>query len=490
MGEAKRRGLVRYHDVDHTYLANRRLRRSAGWILLWAMAIGAVISGFFAGWNSGLKAGGFGGLAVATLLMAVMYLCLVYSIAELSAALPHAGGFFSFTRNAFGPLGGFICGVSDAIEYILAPAVVVVAIAGYLRGQAPEIPAYLWWLTAYGLFVAINIRGVALSLRIGLVITVVAVLVLLVFFGGVLATNAFRSELLFNIPASSGDTDHWFPYGNFGVFAALPFAIWLYLGIEQVPLAAEEAHDSVKDVPRALILGIATVLLLSVFVLVLNTGVGGGAKELAKTDAPLEDGFKAVFGSGPLTSTLTLLALSGLVATFHAIIYAYGRVLFSLSRAGYLPRWISVTGRRHTPAVALTLGGVIGLLCAFLVDLTDGEKGAVLPTLVSMTVFAAVISYILVMSSYIKLKWSRPDLPRPYKSPLGIPGAIVGVVLALIALVSCFLMQENSSGVWGVAAFLAAAILFFWFHSRHHLVAQAPEEESALLDQAQRELAH
>src|SRR5580658_1620279 len=159
MGEEKRQGLVRYHNVDHTYLAKRRLHRSAGWVLLWTMAIGAVISGFFTGWNDGLGAGGFGGLAVATVLMAAMYVCMVFSIAELSAALPHAGGFFSFTRNAFGPLGGFICGVSDTIEYVLTPAVVVVGIGGYLRGQAPDIPAYVWWLIAYCLFVAINIRG-------------------------------------------------------------------------------------------------------------------------------------------------------------------------------------------------------------------------------------------------------------------------------------------------------------------------------------------
>ena len=490
MGEMKRQGLVRYHNVDHTYLANRRLRRSAGWILLWAMAIGAVISGFFTGWNNGLGAGGFGGLAVATILMAAMYLCMVYSIAELSAALPHAGGFFSFTRHAFGPLGGFLCGVSDAIEYILAPAVVVVGISGYLRGQSPGVPAYVWWLIAYGLFVAINIRGVALSLRIGLIITVAAVLVLLVFFGGVLAPGAFRSELLSNIPGEPEAASRWFPKGWFGVFAALPFAIWFYLGIEQVPLAGEEAHDSVKDVPRALTWGIATVLVLSVFVLILNTGVGGGAAAMAKSDAPLEDGFKAIFGVGSLTSTLTLLALSGLIATFHSIIYAYGRVLFSLSRAGYIPRWISITGRRHTPGIALILGGLVGLLCAFLVDWTDGDKGVVLPTLVSMTVFGAVISYILVMCSYLKLRWSRPDLPRPYKSPLGVPGAAVGVALALVALAACFSTPEYRSGVWGVTAFLAVAILFFWFHGRHHLVAQAPEEESALLDEAQKELAN
>ena len=102
----KRSGLVRYEDVGDDYLDRRKLRKSAGWILLWALGVGAVISGDYAGWNKGLIYGGFWGLAIGTVLMAVMYVCMVFTITELSTALPHAGGFFSFTRNAFGPTGG------------------------------------------------------------------------------------------------------------------------------------------------------------------------------------------------------------------------------------------------------------------------------------------------------------------------------------------------------------------------------------------------
>jgi hypothetical protein len=98
----RRLGIVRYEDVDREYFEKRKLRKSAGWILLWALGVGAVISGDFAGWNAGLKHGGFGGLAVGTVVMAVMYVCMVFTIAELSAALPHAGGFFSFTRPSVG----------------------------------------------------------------------------------------------------------------------------------------------------------------------------------------------------------------------------------------------------------------------------------------------------------------------------------------------------------------------------------------------------
>ena len=92
-------GVVAYHNVDDAYIEQRTLRRGAGWILLWAMGVGAVISGDYFGWNLGLTAGGFGGLAVATLLMATMYVCMVFTIAELSTALPHAGGFYSFVKT-------------------------------------------------------------------------------------------------------------------------------------------------------------------------------------------------------------------------------------------------------------------------------------------------------------------------------------------------------------------------------------------------------
>src|SRR5690606_27193143 len=101
----KRTGIARYDDVDSRYLERRQLKKSASWGRLWALGVGAVISGEYGGWNPGLKYGGFGGLTIATLLMTAMYVCMVFTIAELSAALPHAGGFFSFTRQAFGPVG-------------------------------------------------------------------------------------------------------------------------------------------------------------------------------------------------------------------------------------------------------------------------------------------------------------------------------------------------------------------------------------------------
>src|SRR3712207_2663092 len=113
---------VTYREADADYFAKRTLRRHAGVWSLWALGVAAVISGDFFGWNFGLEFG-FGGLLVATLVITVMYLGLCYSIAEMSPALPHTGGAYSFGRTAMGAWGGLITGADGSHEYVLAPAV-------------------------------------------------------------------------------------------------------------------------------------------------------------------------------------------------------------------------------------------------------------------------------------------------------------------------------------------------------------------------------
>ena len=479
MSKKKTKEFVSYENVSENYLRRRRLSGSSGAFLLWSLGVGAVISGDFYGWNYGLTVGGFWGLTIATFLMAIMYLCMVYSLAELSAALPHAGGFYSFTRNAFGPFWGFICGVAVTIEYVLGTAALVFAMSNYLKPLIPTVPSYLVWLVIYSIFVGICIFSLELTLQVSLFLTLVAIMVLGIFYLSMLGTGVFKLELLFNIPADPGQSAIWLPKGWKGVFAAMPYAIWFYQAIELLPLASEETDNVSRNMPKGLISGMITLIVLSVLTLVLNTGVGGGAIAIGKSSVPLSEGLEAYFGKGATSNSITAIALSlGLGASLSSIIYGYGRIIFSLSRAGYLPRWISVTSKNHIPVRALIVCTIIGLICVVLVD--QGKASAVDAVILNMTVFAAVISYILVMLSYIKLKLSRPDLPRPYESSFGIWGAAIGTALAIFALVACLSVPEYKPGIWGVGIVMVLATFYYFFYSRHHLVAQAPEEAAAL----------
>ena len=474
--EITNKGLYGYEDVESEYFEKRQLRKKANWLLLWGLGVGAAISGNFFGWNFGLLTGDFIGLAIATFLMAIMYVCLVFTIAELSAALPYASGLYSFTRHAFGPIGGLLCGFMTLIQYLIMPAVIVISIGEYLNDLIPFVPLYLRWLLLYAIFVGINIRSVQLTLKVSLFLTRLVILILLIFYVSAFNTGSFHIEALFSLQALSDQAGAWLPNGWFSVFAALPFGLSFYLAIEQLPVAAEETHDVSQNMPKALIHTILTLLALSLLTLFISNGVGNGSLITARSDSAISYGFRTIFGVKILSTFIVLLAL---IASFHPLIYTYGRILFALSRAGYLPRSLSVTTDNQTPARALILGSIIGLIYAFVIE-ASGSRGYVGAVLLNMAVFAALFSYIMVFASYIILKRERRDLARPYKSPLGIAGAVVGLIGAIIALLACFSDPNYRPGVYGVLIMLILLSLYFVFYSRKRLVAQAPEKEPAL----------
>ncbi len=478
MSTERKVGSVTYRDVDQQYFEQRGLKRHAGVWMLWALGVAAVISGDFSGWNFGLDVGGFGGLFIATIVITIMYIGLCYSIAEMSPALPHTGGAYSFSRSAMGPWGGFITGLAENIEYVVTPVVVVYFASIYAQSVfndlfGLELGLPWWWLIFYAVFVGLNIIGIEATMRFSVAICLISLAVLAVFF--VLAIPNFDAANLTNITAEAGGTS-FLPFGVGGIFAALPFAIWFYLAIEELPLAAEESMDPKRDVPRGTMWGLWTLVITGMGVLFLNTGVNG-AEEIRVSGEPLLDGFRAILGTES-AAILGLFALTGLIASFHTIIYAYGRNIYSLSRAGYFPHWMSIThGKRKTPWVALLLGAVVGYALAFLLDSQyEGTAGA---ALLSMAVFGAVISYFMQMLAFIRLRSKMPNIERPYRSPVGVAGAAVAGVIALVALIALFLNDAYLPGVYGVAIWFVLGLLYFGLSGRNKLVL-SPEEEFAL----------
>ena len=133
-----------YNQVSADYFAKRGLRRHAGVASLWALGVGAVISGHYSGWNLGLAGRRLGRLGAGRRCSSPsMYLGLVFCIAEMGAALPHTGGAYSFARASMGPWGGFITGLCENVEYVLTPAVVVSFLATYLAAVFDTPTAWL-----------------------------------------------------------------------------------------------------------------------------------------------------------------------------------------------------------------------------------------------------------------------------------------------------------------------------------------------------------
>ncbi|MFF2009343.1 ethanolamine permease [Streptomyces sp. NPDC058195] len=462
------------------YLHRRTLRRgSAGWLLLTGLGVAYVVSGDYSGWNIGLSKGGFGGLAAAMALMGLMYACLVFALAELSAILPTAGGGYGFARRALGTWGGFLTGTAILIEYILAPAAISLFIGDYVQslglfGLTSGWPVYL---ACFALFIGIHLWGVGEALRFSLVVTAIAVAALLVFAVG--ALTEFDASRLDDIPVDHGalGASSWLPFGLLGIWAAFPFGMWFFLGVEGVPLAAEEAKDPVRSMPRALAISLTVLVGLAVLTFLAATGAQG-SRAVQEAGNPLVVALEGEGGPTGLSRFVNYAGLAGLVASFFSLIYAGSRQLFALSRAGYLPRFLSLTNRRKSPYLGLLIPGAIGFTLAAWI----GNGGRIL----NVAVFGATISYALMALSHIVLRRREPELERPYRTPGGALTSSVAFVLACSALVATFLVDRDAAfialGVYGVA------LAYFAFYSRHRLVASAPEEEFAALAAAEAEL--
>lgn len=151
--------------------------------------------------------------------------------------------------------------------------------------------------------------------------------------------------------------------------------------------------------------------------------------------------------------------------------------MFALSRAGYLPRALSVTNKRKAPTLALVIPGIIG----FLLSLTgQGDL------LLNMAVFGAALSYVLMMVSHITLRVREPNMPRPYRTPGGAVTTGFALVVACFAVIATFLVNPIAAGLCLLV--FAGFMLYFAVYSRHRLVANSPDEEFAMLAEAENEL--
>ena len=481
---------VKYKKMDKSYFESRELKRHAGVWSLWALGVGAVISGHFSGWNLGLAVGGWGGMLIATIIIAIMYIGLTQSVAELSPALPHTGGAYSFARSAMGPWGGFFTGLVENLEFILTPAVIVFFLSNYMAGifetSTEMLP--LWWFGFYAVFTVLNIVGVELSFRFTVTLTILALLCLVIFWVSSVGNVDFSKFELDIRVGADGQAEHlpegggsFLPMGIWGALKAMPFAVWLFLAIEQLPLAAEESVDPKKDMPKGLTYGMITLIISAFLILWLNASIPLGSYALSQSGEPLLDGYKVLFGSN-IAKLLAFVAAIGLIASFHTIIFAFGRQIYSLSRAGYFPAILSVThSNRKTPYTALITGSVIGFSVLLLTKYLAGSESDVFVggALLNIAVFSAMLSYVLQCGSFLLLRKKRPDMERPYKSPFGNFGAWVTIVIALVTIY--FQIQDKSyrTAVFIAIGYFVAGLLYFAIKGRHHLIL-SPEEEFAL----------
>jgi ethanolamine permease len=493
-------GAVEYEHVDAEYFQERALQRHAGVTLIWGLGVGFVISGEYFSWNFGLANGGFGGMLIATVLAVAMYSCMVYSISEMATAFPVTGGPYAFARRTMGVWGGFATGIGAILEYVFATAALCTVISGLVLLIFAEADVTIdtpilglqpiEWIAAliFLIFVVINLMGVQATLVSVFAITVVSVGVLLLWGLVLLLGGDFDTSNFNNIAPEAGNSS-FLPFGASGILTALPFAFWFYLAIEGVPLVSEETREPARDLPKGSILALWTLVALSAVALFIGVGAGG-SEAMSGAFTPLSEAVRLTQGVNWLWWIVSVAGLTGFLASFHSIIFAYSRIIYALSRAGYLPRFLSLTNARKAPYLAIVIPSALGLIAAIVYIKNDPANAVAVLT--EMSVFGALLTYILMMIAFIILRRREPNVSRPYRSPVGIAGAVIALVIALACGIAQLYYEGKVLGARaGVVATIGALVvgfIYFGLYSRHHLVAEAPEEEFALIAKAEEEL--
>ncbi len=418
------------------------------WTQVAALGIAIAISGNVSGWNYGLGVGGWGGMFLAALAMAVLFLCLTQTVAELAAALPSAGGFDGYVRRALGPTAGYLTGMSVAIALAVGAGLAVSFSEAYVSawlgfGGWPVKIAFLVFV------MGLQLRGA--SEAVGLTVAVgVAALVILVAFCLFMAPE-YQSARLFSVTPTGVRT--LLPHGLGGAARCIPFALFLFLGVEQSAHAAAEMRDMARNMPKALATAIGVAFVIGMCVLLIATG-GTGADRLAAVDDPL---FAAVTSNPARTGAVFMARLVGggalvaLLGTFFSLAYAGSRQFYHLAQGGFLPRVFGGVNRRQAPAAAVYLVGVIALATA-----AFAPNSAMV-----VFIFLISVSHALLLAAFLRLRQKEPELPRTFRALGGSPIAVVALMLSLSVMVSCYELEVRALQI-AIAAIALLIAQFIW----------------------------
>jgi ethanolamine permease len=426
--------------------ATGQLKRVLKPVHLWAIGVGLVISGEYFGWNLGWHVAGTVGLLIATLIVTLMYITFIFSYTELTAAIPHAGGAFAYAYRAMGPFGGLIAGYATLIDFLLATPAIAISLGSYLHFLYPAIPVMQSALLFNAAFIILNISGVKESATFSIFITVLAVGELLLYMG--IVTPHFKMSNFLTDPM---------PFGWSGVFAALPYAVWLYLAIEGVAMVVEEVKEPKKNIPKGYISAILTLVFLALSVMILTGGITNWHL-LDSLAYPLPASIGIVLGNdNGITKLFAGIGLFGLIASLHGIILASSRQVFAMARSGYLPRTLAnVNIKFKTPHWALIGSGVVSFIAIFI---------GTMDQILVLSVLGAVVMYLMSMISLFILRKKEPALERPFHFAV-LPG-ISGRGINYIAICLFAIIWFNALVSLIFFAILAAAIAVFMLMGKH-----------------------
>jgi APA family basic amino acid/polyamine antiporter len=420
------------------------LKRDLGLIRTTMLGIGGTLSA--ANFVIIGEAAGMAGYAIVPIVVicGLLSLLTMFSYAELGTAIPLAGGEYTFAKVAYGGFTSFLTGWFEWLSNMFYAALSAIGFAYVLSYLLPQINIELTAVILVIVFSIVNLRGTKETATAETVITIIVLAVLTIF---IIGAWAFAS----GTPVTSQSAS---PIGALGIFAATAYLFELYLGAEAVAAAQAEVKNPGRNIPLAIILSAVVLIALYTSVVVVAVNIAS-PQVLSEQSSPIA--FVAQEALGPAGAILITvgLAIAGLAATNEAIL-AQSRVLYAMSRDGYLPKALCKIHKRFcTPHIAIMVGAIFTVIFA-----ATGFVNFV----VYAVNFGFIVGFSIVNMSVIKLRKIAPHLKRPFKAPLYPLTPIAGIA----ASVFLALFIEPSVLILGVELIIVALLVYYIRMVGHH----------------------
>lgn len=430
--------------------ANRSLPRVLNAVLGVAIVVGGAIGvGILR--TPGMIAGQLGQpfyILLAWLAGGLLALLGANCLAEMATALPQAGGPYVYAKRAFGRFGGIAIGWADWLISVTAIATMAVTIAEYVGGGTiGAIMTHALAIAIIGAFAALNWFGLKTGARIQTLLSALKIAGLAVL--AILAILLGKDgDLHVAAAVATGGP------GLLVLVSAIVIIHETYAGWNSSVYFAEEDKDSAANVPKALFWGILAIM---ISYLLFNVGLLAILPHdvLASSKLPAADVAARIFGAhGQLL--VRLFAIVSLCGILNVTIMFTPRIVFAASRDGLIPPSLSSLNRASVPGIAMI---------ACVVPAMALGAGLTFETLFSITAFLGLAANLVLFASYFKLRWSEPELERPFRA-WGYPWLPLLVTLISAGLVAAFVVADPLSSAFAIGAILLGWPLFGWLSRR------------------------
>lgn len=437
--------------------SEKGLKKVLGTPALLLMGLGVIIgAGIFI--LTGIASANYSGPALVISFAIAGTACLFTALcyAEFASMVPVAGSAYTYSYVTLGELFAWIIGWDLILEYLVIVAAVAVGWSGYIvnlltaiglnlpaqlinppgvEGGLINLPAVI----IIALLSALLIKGTKESSHFNTVIVIIKLAVILIFIS--IGVNYIN-------PANYHP---FLPFGWAGVFKGAAIIFFAYIGFDAITTAAEEVKNPRRTFPIAIIgsLIISTVLYISV-TLILNGMVPYYL--FSETAAPVAFALQRV-GVEWADIVISVGALAGITSVLLVGYFGQTRVFFAMSRDGLLPPFFSKLHKNFkTPINSIILVGIVASVIAAFIPITE------IAELVNIGTLAA---FIIVSASVIVLRRQRPDLDRPFKTPLVPWVPIMAIVFCLFLVAELPTITHLRFIIW-----LAIGLCIYYFYSR------------------------